>query len=84
MHVPSLRMAGPGPGAVLAGGSFALSKLVWQWSLVAEVFSLNNLFVGFLLSLAVCFHHADTVEQRKKVIIAIPQLKLAVQCLLFV
>ncbi|MCI4382697.1 hypothetical protein PGIGA_G00017720 [Pangasianodon gigas] len=60
------RMAGPGPGAVLAGGSFALSKLVWQWSLVAEVFSLNNLFVGFLFSLSACFHNAETVDQKKK------------------
>ncbi|XP_058254326.1 transmembrane protein 260 [Hemibagrus wyckioides] len=60
------RMAGPGPGAVLAGGSFALSKLVWQWSLVAEVFSLNNLFVGIIFSLSVCFHNAETVDQKKK------------------
>ncbi|KAK3538255.1 hypothetical protein QTP70_033068 [Hemibagrus guttatus] len=59
-------MAGPGPGAVLAGGSFALSKLVWQWSLVAEVFSLNNLFVGIIFSLSVCFHNAETVDQKKK------------------
>ncbi|XP_027028626.2 transmembrane protein 260 isoform X1 [Tachysurus fulvidraco] len=60
------RMAGPGPGAVLACGSFAVSKLVWQWSLVAEVFSLNNLFVGIIFSLSVCFHNAETVEKKKK------------------
>ncbi|XP_053365559.1 transmembrane protein 260 isoform X3 [Clarias gariepinus] len=60
------RMAGSGPGAVLAGGSFALSKLVWQWSIVAEVFSLNNLFVGLLFCLAACFHTVQTVHQKKK------------------
>ncbi|KAI5616733.1 transmembrane protein 260 isoform X1, partial [Silurus asotus] len=60
------RIAGPGPGAVLAGGSFALSKLVWQWSIVAEVFSLNNLFVGFLFSLLACFHNAEVVDEKKK------------------
>lgn len=74
-------MAGPGPGAVLAGGSFALSKLVWRWSLVAEVFSLNNLFVGFLFSLSACFHSAETVDQKKKVISTISQIQLAMQCL---
>lgn len=74
-------MAGPGPGAVLAGGSFALSKLVWRWSLVAEVFSLNNLFVGFLFSLSACFHNAETVDQKKKVISTISQIQLAMQCL---
>uniref|UniRef100_A0A672QU56 Transmembrane protein 260 n=1 Tax=Sinocyclocheilus grahami TaxID=75366 RepID=A0A672QU56_SINGR len=54
------RVVGPGPGAVLAGGVFAVSKLVWQWSVVAEVFSLNNLFVGILFSLSACFHCAES------------------------
>ncbi|XP_076833837.1 transmembrane protein 260 isoform X4 [Brachyhypopomus gauderio] len=60
------RVSGPGPGAVLAGGSFAVSRLVWQWSLVAEVFSLNNLFVGILFALSACFHTAESVSQKKK------------------
>ncbi|CAM4643396.1 unnamed protein product [Leuciscus chuanchicus] len=60
------RVAGPGPGAVLAGGVFAVSRLVWQWSVVAEVFSLNNLFVGVLFSLSACFHCAKSVQQKKK------------------
>ncbi|KAK2878589.1 hypothetical protein Q8A67_019380 [Cirrhinus molitorella] len=60
------RVAGPGPGAVLAGGVFAVSKLVWQWSVVAEVFSLNNLFVGVLFSLSACFHCAESVHDKKK------------------
>ncbi|XP_067223834.1 protein O-mannosyl-transferase TMEM260 isoform X3 [Chanodichthys erythropterus] len=60
------RLAGPGPGAVLAGGVFAVSRLVWQWSVVAEVFSLNNLFVGVLFSLSACFLCAKSVQQKKK------------------
>lgn len=63
-----LRMAGPGPGAILAGGVFAVSRLVWQWSVVAEVFSLNNLFVGILFSLLACFHCAESVHHKKKVL----------------
>lgn len=60
------RVSGPGPGAVLAGGVFAVSRLVWQWSVMAEVFSLNNLFVGILFSLSACFHCAESVHQKKK------------------
>ncbi|XP_036397385.1 transmembrane protein 260 [Megalops cyprinoides] len=60
------RVGGVGPGAALAGGVFAVSRLVWQWSMVAEVFSLNNLFVGLLFSLCACFHHADSTPQRRK------------------
>ncbi|KAJ8290492.1 hypothetical protein GJAV_G00013560 [Gymnothorax javanicus] len=60
------RVGGAGPGAVLAGAGFALSRLVWQWSIVAEVFSLNNLFIGLLFSLAACFHHAVSAPQRRK------------------
>uniref|UniRef100_A0A8C7CLM4 Transmembrane protein 260 n=1 Tax=Oncorhynchus kisutch TaxID=8019 RepID=A0A8C7CLM4_ONCKI len=60
-------VSGPGPGAVLAGGVFAVSRLSWQWSVVAEVFSLNNLFVGLLFSLTTSFHCADSAPQRRKV-----------------
>uniref|UniRef100_A0A3P9KEF9 Transmembrane protein 260 n=1 Tax=Oryzias latipes TaxID=8090 RepID=A0A3P9KEF9_ORYLA len=60
------RLVGPGPGAVLAGGLFAVSKLSWQWSMVAEVFTLNNLFVGLLFFLTVSFHCAQTPRQRWK------------------
>ncbi|KAG7277899.1 hypothetical protein CRUP_036299 [Coryphaenoides rupestris] len=59
-------LCGPGPGGLLAGGAFAMSRLTWQWSTVAEVFSLNNLFVGLLLSLTACFHRADHTAQRLK------------------
>ncbi|KAL4613133.1 transmembrane protein 260 [Arapaima gigas] len=60
------RLTGPGPGAVLAGGTFALSALTWRWSVVAEVFSLNNLFVGLIFALAACFHVAESAAERRK------------------
>ncbi|XP_036928207.1 transmembrane protein 260 isoform X1 [Acanthopagrus latus] len=60
------RLAGPGPGAVLAGGLFAVSRLSWQWSVVAEVFTLNNLFVGLLFFLIASFHRAESTTQRRK------------------
>lgn len=62
-----VRLAGPGPGAVLAGGLFAVSRLSWQWSMVAEVFTLNNLFVGLLFFLTANFHCAENATQRGKV-----------------
>ncbi|XP_047467991.1 transmembrane protein 260 isoform X2 [Mugil cephalus] len=60
------RLAGPGPGAVLSGGVFAVSRLSWQWSMVAEVFTLNNLFVGVLFFLTASFHRAENATQRRK------------------
>lgn len=63
----TVRLAGPGPGAVLAGGLFAVSRLSWQWSMVAEVFTLNNLFVGLLFFLTASFHCAENATQRGKV-----------------
>lgn len=63
----TVRLAGPGPGAVLAGGLFAVSRLSWQWSVVAEVFTLNNLFVGLLFFLTASFHRAESTTQRRKV-----------------
>lgn len=63
----TVRLAGPGPGAVLAGGLFAVSRLSWQWSVVAEVFALNNLFVGLILVLTASFHRAKGAGQRRKV-----------------
>lgn len=63
----AVRLTGPGPGAVLAGGLFAASRLSWQWSMVAEVFALNNLFVGLLLVLTAFFHCAESAQQRMRV-----------------
>ncbi|XP_012707852.2 transmembrane protein 260 isoform X1 [Fundulus heteroclitus] len=61
------RLTGSGPGAVLAGGLFAVSRLSWQWSTVAEVFALNNLFVGLLFFLMASFHCAEDSRQRRKI-----------------
>lgn len=61
------RLAGPGPGAVLAGGLFAVSRLSWQWAMVAEVFTLNNLFVGLIFFLTASFHRAENGMQRRKI-----------------
>ncbi|XP_076023866.1 protein O-mannosyl-transferase TMEM260 [Genypterus blacodes] len=61
------RLAGPGPGAALAGGLFAVNRLSWQWAVVAEVFTLNNLFVGLLFFLTASFHCAEDATQRRKV-----------------
>lgn len=63
----TVSLAGPGPGAILAGGLFAVSRLSWQWSVVAEVFSLNNLFVSLILLLIASFHRAKNAGQRRKV-----------------
>ncbi|KAM6960759.1 protein O-mannosyl-transferase TMEM260 [Aplochiton taeniatus] len=60
------RVCGPGAGAVLAGGVMAVSRLSWQWAMVAEVFTLNNFFVGVLFVLTTSFHCADSAAQRKK------------------
>uniref|UniRef100_A0A4W5N068 Uncharacterized protein n=1 Tax=Hucho hucho TaxID=62062 RepID=A0A4W5N068_9TELE len=46
-------------------GVLAVSRPSWQWSVVAEVFSLN-LFVG-LFSLTASFHCANSAPQRSKV-----------------
>lgn len=61
------RLEGPVPGAALAGGMFAVSRLTWQWSVVAEVFTLNNLFVGLLFFLTASFHCAENGTQRNKI-----------------
>ncbi|XP_019721043.1 transmembrane protein 260 isoform X1 [Hippocampus comes] len=60
------RLVGPGPGAALAGGVFAVSRLSWQWSVVAEVFTLNNLFTGLLVFSAASFHSATNASERRK------------------
>lgn len=70
----TVRLAGPGPGAVLAGGLFAVSRLNWQWSVVAEVFALNNFFIGILLFLTTSFHCAETATHRVKVTQHTPSL----------
>lgn len=61
------RLSGSCAGGILAAGVFSFSRLTWQWSTAAEVFSLNNLFVGLLMALTVHFEEAATAKERSKV-----------------
>uniref|UniRef100_A0A8D0GBN4 Transmembrane protein 260 n=1 Tax=Sphenodon punctatus TaxID=8508 RepID=A0A8D0GBN4_SPHPU len=61
------RLSGSYAGGILAAGVFAFSRLTWHWSTAAEVFSLNNLFVGLLMALTVHFEEATTMKERSKI-----------------
>ncbi|XP_028934906.1 transmembrane protein 260 isoform X2 [Ornithorhynchus anatinus] len=61
------RLSGSFAGGILASGMFSFSRLTWQWSTTAEVFSLNNVFVGLLMALAVRFEEASAAQERSKV-----------------
>ncbi|XP_031218947.1 transmembrane protein 260 isoform X2 [Mastomys coucha] len=61
------RLSGSHAGGILAAGVFSFSRLTWQWSIAAEVFSLNNLFVGLLMALTVRFEEATAAEERSKI-----------------
>ncbi|KAM6311489.1 protein O-mannosyl-transferase TMEM260 [Aegotheles albertisi] len=61
------RLSGSCAGGILAAGVFSFSRLTWQWSITAEVFSLNNLFVGLLMALTVHFEEASTAKERSKI-----------------
>nr|XP_031360712.1 transmembrane protein 260 [Lonchura striata domestica] len=61
------RLSGSYAGGILAAGVFSFSRLTWQWSITAEVFSLNNLFVGLLMALTAHFEEASTAEERSKI-----------------
>lgn len=61
------RLSGSHAGGILAAGVFSFSRLTWHWSIAAEVFSLNNLFVGLLMALTVHFEEAATAKERSKV-----------------
>lgn len=63
--LPFLQTGRPGARCGAGWGVFAVSRPSWQWSVVAEVFSLN-LFVG-LFSLTASFHCANSAPQRSKV-----------------
>ncbi|KAM9239163.1 protein O-mannosyl-transferase TMEM260 [Leptosomus discolor] len=60
------RLSGSYAGGILAAGVFSFSRLTWQWSIAAEVFSLNNLFVGLLMALTAHFEEASTAKERSK------------------
>ncbi|NWR56630.1 TM260 protein, partial [Bucorvus abyssinicus] len=61
------RLSGSYAGGILAAGVFSFSRLTWQWSIAAEVFSLNNLFVGLLMALTTRFEEASTAKERSKI-----------------
>ncbi|KFQ44177.1 Transmembrane protein 260, partial [Nestor notabilis] len=61
------RLSGSYAGGILAAGVFSFSRLTWQWSIAAEVFSLNNLFVGLLMALTAHFEEASTARERSKI-----------------
>ncbi|KAG9481324.1 hypothetical protein GDO78_010524, partial [Eleutherodactylus coqui] len=61
------RLSGSYTAGILAAGLYSFSRLTWQWSIAAEVFSLNNLFVVMLMGLAVEFHKAKTDSKRSKI-----------------
>ncbi|KFW76725.1 Transmembrane protein 260, partial [Manacus vitellinus] len=62
-----LVLSGSYAGGILAAGVFSFSRLTWQWSITAEVFSLNNLFVGLLMALTAHFEEASTAKERSKI-----------------
>ncbi|XP_070812799.1 protein O-mannosyl-transferase TMEM260-like, partial [Pituophis catenifer annectens] len=62
-----VRLSGSQAAGVFAVGMFSFSRLTWQWSITAEVFSLNNLFVGLLMALSVQFEEATTAKERSKI-----------------
>jgi len=47
--------------ALLAGGLYALSPLVWTYSVQAEVFAMNNMFAALLLLLILRFNERRTL-----------------------
>ena len=51
---------------------FSLSGLSWTWSVTAEVFGLNNLFVGALILVAVIFDNTRDQVHTLKVSMATP------------
>ncbi|KAF4017520.1 hypothetical protein G4228_008594, partial [Cervus hanglu yarkandensis] len=67
LFITVFRLSGSYAGGILAAGVFSFSRLTWQWSIAAEVFSLNNLFVGLLMALTVHFEEAATAQERSKI-----------------
>lgn len=63
----SVRLSGSYTAGILAAGLYSFSRLTWQWSIAAEVFSLNNLFVVMLMGLTVEFYKAKTDSERSKI-----------------
>lgn len=60
-----LRLTRRPSAAVLAVGMWGWCKLTWAWSITAEVFALNNLFVALLMFVALKFEDAENQSQIK-------------------
>uniref|UniRef100_A0A8C5QPG6 Transmembrane protein 260 n=1 Tax=Leptobrachium leishanense TaxID=445787 RepID=A0A8C5QPG6_9ANUR len=63
----TFRLSGSYSAGIFASGLFSFSRLTWQWSIAAEVFSLNNLFVALLMALTVEFEKAKGARERHKI-----------------
>lgn len=55
------------PCAVFAVGIWSWSRLTWIWSITAEVFAINNLFVALLMFLGVYFEDQHDKDKLAKV-----------------
>jgi hypothetical protein len=51
----------------MAIGLFSLCRLTWTWSVSAEVFGLNNLFIALLMILTVNMDSIDKAQPSKVV-----------------
>ncbi|XP_060074677.1 transmembrane protein 260-like [Ylistrum balloti] len=60
-----LRLTSRPSAAVLAVGMWGWCKLTWAWSITAEVFALNNMFVALLMFIALQFEDADNEKKIK-------------------
>jgi Protein of unknown function (DUF2723) len=49
----------------MAIGLFSLCRLTWTWSVSAEVFGLNNLFIALLMILTVDMDITDKAQPTK-------------------
>ncbi|OWF45611.1 transmembrane protein 260-like [Mizuhopecten yessoensis] len=60
-----LRLTRRPSAAVLAVGIWGWCKLTWAWSITAEVFALNNMFVALLMLVALQFEDSTNQHQIK-------------------
>ncbi|XP_041352364.1 transmembrane protein 260-like [Gigantopelta aegis] len=67
IYQTSAKLTGSVAAGILASGLFAFSRLTWVWSITAEVFSLNNLFVSLLMLLAVCLEQTKSVKASSQI-----------------
>ncbi len=56
VYLTGLRLSGCRPAAAIGALILAVTPLFWRWSLVSEVFPLNNLLASVLIYLLVAWH----------------------------